>query len=574
MPKMLTPYRFWIVQFFVAVLFLVVAYQLYQLTIVRRKALLDIANKQHFLKVVEPPTRGQILDRAGKPLATNLKIPSIYAVPRMLPASEKDFLAKKVSEILNLETSFVQERLSRDKAFVWLKRRVRLEEANQIRALERPVLGILEEYKRFYPQGDLLAHVMGFTNIDNKGLEGIELLLNQTLEGRAGVRYTKRDALGREIKAFEAKAIAAVDGNQVILTIDHYIQYLTERALEKAFRKWKAKGAWAMVMEPHTGRILAMASRPNYDPNEASRSAIDTRRNRVITDMYEPGSVFKIVAASAALNEQVASPEDIFDCENGEYRYYRNYVLHDVHPYEKLSFEDVIIKSSNIGTVKIAALLTPEVFQRYITAFGFGEPSGVDLPGEAPGFTRPPRQWSKTSPYNIPIGHEVMVTALQMTRAMAAIANGGALMKPYILDRIQDQAGITLTQNRPKRVHQVIRPEVAATMRSILTRVVEVGTGKRAQIEGIDVAGKTGTAQKVLPEGGGYSKSDYLSSFVGFAPADQPQLVMTVVLDDPGPKYYGGTVAAPVFREVMEAALLSLGHVPAQEERSLSLSGS
>lgn len=560
MPSTVSP-RYWVFNLFVVLLFTIITYQLVQLTIIRRPALLELADKQHRLRIQIPPVRGQIVDRQGRELATNLRTPSVYAVPRILEKEEIPGVAKQVSEALNLKPDYVKDRLSRDKSFIWLKRKVSYEEAEKIEKMEIPSLGVIKEYRRFYPQGDLLAQILGFTDIDNKGLEGVELHMNKELQGRAGMRYTKRDALGREIKAFEVKQVPAVDGHKVKLTIDQYLQYLTETSLDKAFKQYKAKGAAAVVMDPKTGEILAIANRPSYDPNFYEKSNPETRRNRALTDMYEPGSIFKIVAASAALNENKATPETTFFCENGAWDYGPK-VLHDVHSYGTLTFEEVIIKSSNIGTVKIALRLDPNVFQTYIERFGFGKPTGIDMPGEAPGFTRPVKNWSKTSPYNIPIGHEVMVTALQMTTAMAVIANGGNLVKPYILEKVEDMAGVTIKENKPVVRSQVIRPEVAEAMRRILVRVVEEGTGKSAKIEGISVGGKTGTAQKVLPGGRGYSHSAFMSSFIGFAPAEDPKYVMTVVVDEPRPVYYGGVVAAPVFKEVLSTALLSLGYIP------------
>ena len=407
----------------------------------------------------------------------------------------------------------------------------------------------------------MLAQVLGFSSVDNQGLEGIERFMDADLHGRPGKRITKRDAHGREIKAFEMKALPAIDGNRIVLTIDQHLQYLTEKALEQAYKQWKPKGAWAIVMDPRTGEILAIANQPGFDPNLYDRSNADTRRNRAITDMYEPGSVFKIVTASGALNEGVVTPDTIINCENGKWNYGVK-VLHDVHSYGMLPMIDVIVKSSNIGSVKIGLKLGAENLQHYIQGFGFGKGSGIDLPGEAPGYTRPPSQWSKTSPYNIPIGQEVMVTGLQMVTAMSVIANGGYLVKPYIVSKVQDAAGVILKEKKPIIKQQVIRPETAATMREILVQVVERGTGTKAQIPDIDVGGKTGTAQKILPGGRGYSHSSFMSSFVGFAPADDPRYAMVVVLDDAHPLYYGGTVAAPVFKEVMEAALLTEGSRP------------
>lgn len=565
MPSALSAKRFWLTNLFISSLFLILGYQGVQLTLIRRQALLDLAKRQHLLSVQIPPLRGQILDRKARELAANLKVPSIYAVPRMIESGERQQLAFQIHKVLGLDQDFIRNRISRDKSFVWLKRSASPAEAEKIKNWGHPAFGIVEEYKRFYPQGDLLAQVLGFTDIDNQGLEGIEFSLHKALQGRAGKRYSKRDALGREIRAFEIRQIPAVNGSHVTLTIDQYVQYLTERALDRAWQQWKPKGAFAVVMEAQTGRILAMANRPTFDLNAHETSSADSRRNRAITDMYEPGSVFKIVAASAALNEGLVTAETLFDCENGTYRY-GSRVLHDVHPYGELPFADVIVKSSNIGTVKVAALLAPEVFHSYIKKFGFGQLTDIDLPGEMPGYVRPPEEWSKTSPYNIPIGQEILVTALQMTTAMAVIANGGRLVRPYVVSRIQDSAGITLGQKSPFVKAQVIRPETARTMREILVRVVEEGTGKKAKIQGIPVGGKTGTAQKVLSNRKGYSHRNFMSSFVGFAPAEKPLLVMTVVLDDPKPLYYGGTVAAPIFKEVIESALFAAGYVPENTE--------
>jgi len=337
MPASISPRRFWGAIFFIASLFLVIGYQVCQLMIIRRPALLAIAGKQHNLNIEIPPLRGAILDRNGKELATNLRIPSIYAVPRLAGENEKAAAAEKLGHLLHLKPAFVRDRLSREKSFVWLKRKVSYEEADAIKKLELPYLGILKEYRRFFPQGDLMAQILGFSDVDNTGIEGIERFLNRDLRGRKGLRQTKRDALGREIKAFEAKQIPAIHGHQVQLTIDQYIQYLTERALDRAFTTWKAKGAMAIIMEAKTGKILAIANRPTYDPNHFEKSTTESRRNRVVTDMYEPGSVFKIVTASALLNENKITPETMIDCEKGAYRY-GSHTLHDVHSYGSLSF--------------------------------------------------------------------------------------------------------------------------------------------------------------------------------------------------------------------------------------------
>ncbi len=564
MRALLSPRRFWFLYIVLFILFGLVIYQIIQLTWFHQPSLLALAHRQHYLTIDVPPLRGPITDRNGKEFVTNLKIPSIYAVPRAMKDEERAELSGKIAKILGLDRKWVMDRLSKDKSFVWLKRRVTFDEADKIRKLDCPELGILEEYKRFYPQGTMLAQVLGFSTVDNQGVEGLERSMDGDLRGKPGKRVTQRDAKGREIKAFEIRSMPVVDGNRVVLTIDQHLQYLTEKALERAFKQWKAKGAWAIVMDPRTGEILAMANQPGFDPNHYANVGADAKRNRAITDMYEPGSVFKIVAASGALNEGAVTPETTFFCENGKWNYGFK-VLRDVHAYGVLPMEEVIVKSSNIGTVKIALKMGAQKFQSYVQGFGFGTGTGIDMAGEAPGYTRPPSQWSKTSPYNIPMGQEVMVTAIQMVTAISVIANGGYLVKPYIVSAVQDPAGVTLKEKKPIIKQRVITPETAATMREILTQVVERGTGTKAKIPDVLVGGKTGTGQKILPGGKGYSHDAFMSSFIGFAPADNPRYAMVVVLDEARPLYYGGTVAAPVFKEVMEAALLTQSARPHQE---------
>lgn len=559
-PTQISPGRLALVQFFLFALLLTLIFQVIQLSLFYQAPLLERAASQHRLVIEIPPLRGSILDRHGQGFAVNLRVPSVYAVPRILSASEKEALAPKLADGLSLSFSFVRQRLRRDKAFVWIKRRVSTDEAQAIEALAHPALGILYEFKRFYPHGSLLANVLGFTDVDSRGLEGIEGKVDKELRGKPGKRVTRRDALGREIKAFEEQAIPAQEGHHVVLTVDRYLQYVTERALDRAYRKWKAKGALAILMNPHTGEILAMADRPTFDPNTPGSFPFENYRNRALTDMFEPGSVFKIVTATSLLTGRKVRMHEKIYCENGSWRY-GSKVLHDVHGYGLLTFPEVFIKSSNIGTAKLASRLMPEKFHESILRFGFGEKTGIDLDGEASGFVRPPREWSKTSPVAIPIGQEVMVTALQLVRAAATIANGGYLVRPYVMDRIEDTHGVILQKGMPSRQGPIWEPGVTEVLKETLWRVTEEGTGKNARVKGIPVAGKTGTAQKILTHARGYSHANFMSSFLGFAPADEPLLAMVVVLDDPRPSYYGGTVAAPVFGEVMEAALAHLGYV-------------
>ncbi len=555
----ISPERFALVQFFLFAVLLTLLFQTAQLSIFYRSSLVERAASQHRLVIDIPPIRGSIQDRNGQGLAVNLTVPSIYAVPRLLTQKEKSKLVSELSHTLSLSPDFIQERLNRNKSFVWLKRRASIEEAKKVGALENSALGILQEHRRFYPHGQLLANVLGFTDVDNRGIEGIERTQEVELRGKAGKRYSRRDAFGREIKAFEEKTIPSVDGHRLVLTIDRYLQYVTERALERSYRQWKAKGAAAILMNPETGEILAMATRPTFDPNQPGNFSSENHRNRAVTDMFEPGSVFKIVAATGLLGEHRVKMTEKINCESGAWTYGIK-TLHDVHEYGSLTFPEVIVKSSNIGTAKLASRLSPSTFYGYMQIFGFGSKTGIDLEGESPGFIRPPNQWSKTSPYAIPIGQEVTVTALQLARAISLIANGGHLVEPYLIDRVEDVHGVTL------RKHEIIRSEVKIpapiieVLKEILWRATEEGTGKMARVKGITVAGKTGTAQKI--SGKGYSHSNFIGSFIGFAPADHPLLSMVVVIDDPHPSYYGGTVAAPVFSEVMEAALAHLGYSP------------
>lgn len=558
---MMPVHRIRIVSFLIFALFVLIVVQLILLAWVRKDELTSIAKRQHNLIVEIEPKRGLIYDRNLKEIATALRVPSIYVVPRLVSEKERESLARKLARILNVDLSMVRERLARDKSFVWIDRRVSEEEAEAIRELRNPNVGILHEYKRVYPNSSLASNMIGFCGIDNNGLEGMELQFDSYLRGKKGVRYTKRDAMGREIVAMEQKMIPALNGYHLVLAIDQFIQYVTEKELEAACTQWNAKGGVALVMNPNDGSILAMASWPTYDPNHFKDFPPAHRRNRAITDYFEPGSVFKIVTASGALNEGAVSLQDRFDCEHGAYSIGRR-VLHDVHPYGILDFSEVIIKSSNIGTVKIASRLGPEKLHSYIRKFGFGTPTGIELKGEVGGVVRPPSQWSGTSMSAIPIGQEVTSTAVQCLTALNVIANGGVRYKPHLVTKIIDDKGVEIVSKKVEKGERVLLPQTAKKMCQILHRVVDEGTGKNARIEGVAVAGKTGTAQKILEGGGGYSHSNFFASFIGFAPVDKPLLSMIVVLDDPHPSYYGGTVAAPVFKNVIEQALLYMGYRP------------
>ncbi|MFA5351041.1 MAG: penicillin-binding transpeptidase domain-containing protein [Candidatus Omnitrophota bacterium] len=518
----------------------------------RSSYLTSIAKKQHNQFVELEPRRGTIYDCNLKTQALNLSMDSLYATPNAIKDGDKEGIIEKLSPILGSDRAYLRDRLYRKKSFIWLARKLTAEKADAIRALKIKGLGFIKETKRIYPNSYLASHIIGFSGMDNIGLEGIERDFDKYLKGVAGWAIFLRDARQKKLDIWE-KMVLPVDGLDLVLTIDEVIQYIAERELDKAFKNFHAKGASIIVMDPHTGRILAMASRPSYDLNDHSSVDKDSMRNRSICDLFEPGSVFKIVTASAAIEEKKVTEEDRFFCENGSYKV-GGHILHDHRAHGTLTFRQVIEESSNIGTVKIAQLLGPDTVYQYLKAFGFGSKLGVDLSGEISGMIKPPRAWSKTSISAIPIGQEVGVTALQLVSAISVIANGGQLMKPYIIDSVRDKQGRVIKQNKPVLIRKVISVDTAMRIKKILTGVVEEGTGRLAKVPGFSAAGKTGTAQKLEPNGA-YSHSKFVASFIGFAPAEDPLLAIVVTVDEPHPYYFGGVVAAPVFQKVAGDAI-------------------
>ena len=526
--------------------------RLFYIQLIQTDFFTNLAIKQHDRVVTLPPKRGIIYDRHLKELAVTINLNSIYAVARDIPAKDKPVVAKSLSAILDLNYDYLQERLSRDKSFIWLARQVSPSLAWQVKNLNIKGVDFVSEHKRFYPGGSLASHIIGVTDIDNNGLEGIELLGNKYLRGKPGYRYLKHDGKRRWLPCLEYKYIPAVDGHDIVLTIDEIIQSIAERELDKVYKDLRAKGATIIIMEPRTGEILALANRPTYDLNNISQASMEERRNRAVTDFFEPGSTFKIVAASAALEEKAVSLEDRFFCENGTWPV-AGHILHDHTPHGWLTFKEVIVKSSNIGTVKVAQKLGADKIYKYMKLFGFGATTGVNLPGEVTGIVKHPRQWSKTTISAVPMGQEVTVTALQLLSAIACIANDGVMVKPMVIKYIREQKSGRVKLFSPVQIRQVISPETSRLMKQILSEVVKEGTGKLAQIPGYTVAGKTGTSQKI--EGKAYSHRKFIASFVGFAPVDDPKIAVVVMVDEPRPYYFGGTVAAPVFQKVASETL-------------------
>lgn len=479
-----------------------------------------------------------------------MSMDSLYAVPNSI--QDKETVINKLLPILGVDRAYLKDRLYRKKAFIWIARKLNPDKSAAIKKLNIKGLGFMKETKRIYPNSYLASHIIGFSGMDNIGLEGVERDFNRYLAGTPGWAIFLRDARLKKLDIWE-KMVLPVDGEDLVLTIDEVIQYIAERELDKAFKKSRAKSASIIVMDPHTGRILAMASRPTYDLNSHSGTSKDAMRNRSICDLFEPGSVFKIVTASAALEEKRVTEGDTFFCENGAYRV-GGRILHDHMPHGLLTFRQVIEESSNIGTVKIAMMLGADTVYRYLKGFGFGTKLGFDLSGEISGMIKPVSRWSKTSITAVPIGQEVGVTALQLASAISVIANGGQLMKPYIIDSIRDNQGEIIKQNKPTLIRKVISIDTAMRIKKILTGVVEEGTGKMAKVSGFSAAGKTGTAQKLEPNGA-YSHSKFVASFIGFAPAEDPLLSIVVTIDEPHGSYFGGVIAAPVFQQVAGDAI-------------------
>ncbi|MFH1799157.1 MAG: penicillin-binding transpeptidase domain-containing protein [Candidatus Omnitrophota bacterium] len=510
------------------------------------------------------PIRGIIFDRYRDSVAVNLDVPSVCCNPRVV--KDKNQLSNVLKEKLNVEKNVILEKLHKDKAFIWIKRKVTPEEAEKIKALKIAGVEIVAESERHYPNDSLAAHVIGFVGLDNQGLEGLELLFNKELTGKPGWRHVIRDAWQRPVIFNEEQSIPPRNGYYLVLTIDSVIQYIVEQELECMAKAHNVSSASCVVMDPSSGEILAMANYPAYNLNLFSKTPQKVMKNTAVTDVYEPGSVFKIVAASAILNEGKASLDTRFYCENGSYNV-AGRVLHDYHRYGDLSFRDVIARSSNIGVVKASQRIDKKKLCEYIFRFGFGEKTGIDLPGESSGIVRRAEEWSKSDISTIPIGQGIAVTPLQLVCAVSVIANGGYLMRPYIVDCVISEEEDVYRQNKRELRRKVLEVKTCEDMKDALQCVMTLGTGKKAYSKLYEACGKTGTAQMVNPAGGYYSNK-YDASFIGFAPKEKPVISVAIVARNPHPVYFGGSVAGPVFKKIVERTLQYL------ELNSAQLTGS
>ena len=499
-----------------------------------------MALRQHRETVIVPASRGTIVDRNGEPLAIGRLATTVYANPRQV--NDARDLTLVASKQLGLDPAELYPMLvDRSKGFVYVARKADPRKAKILQSMDFAGLGFYPEELRFYPQGPVAAQVIGYAGLDNKGLEGLERSLEGTLAGKPGSQTIVKDPFGRALDVVETKA--ETPGRSVRLTIDREIQANAEEILQDTVRRWGARAATAVVMDPHTGEIYAMATAPRFNANRFPTTRADRRRNRAVTDTYEPGSTFKLVTIAAGLQEGVITPRTSFRL--APTIEVADRVIHEAHTRgtERLTVKQIVEQSSNIGTITIAERLGAGQLASWIDRFGFGAKTGVDFPGESAGFALPLDQWSGSTIGTVPIGHGIAVTPVQMARAYAAIANGGRLVRPHLIERID---GKTVGTTRGRRV---VSRHVSEQMMSMLRGVVLEGTGTEAAIPGYTVAGKTGTAAKIDPDGT-YSTSRYVASFVGMVPATKPKLVIMVMVDEPHGDIYGGVVAAPAFREI------------------------
>jgi cell division protein FtsI (penicillin-binding protein 3) len=546
-----------IVMFFVFTLaFLGMAARLFVLQIVEGPGYAKLAVAQRDRVIEFPARRGAILDREGRPLAISIDLHTVWTDPEHV--EDPILQAAKLSLVLGVARAELQEKLSCDCRFQYLARQVSPKIAQKVKKLDLPGIYLEAEPKRYYPGRRLASHLLGFVNIDGEGLEGIEAQYDDILSGTPGFISLEQDPKGNQLPQAEHKEKRSRPGRTLFLTLDKELQYFTQATLAQATATYHAEAATAIVMKPDTGEILALANVPDFDPNDPGAFSDLERRNRAITDVYEPGSAYKIVTTAAALEEGVVTPKTTFVVPDSFA--YSDRVFNDSHPHptEKMTVTEIIEQSSNVGTIQIGLKLGGKKLDSYVRRFGFGTETGLDFPGETPGIVLDRKDWTGPTIATIPIGQGIAVTPLQMAAAYTTIANGGKWVEPKLLAGTMGNSG-RVESSPPPATRRVVSRATSKKMTKILSRVTEAGTGIEAQIPGYAVAGKTGTAQKPLPTGG-YGNS-YVASFAGFAPANRPEIVVIVVLDEPSP-IWGGSTAAPTFKTITQFALRHLGVSP------------
>ena len=531
-------------------------------------SLANRARQQQQNAIETSPQRGELLDRQGRELARSVQTVSLFLDPEGLDATTLDRSAQQVAKILNLKGSDLaqefREALDEKRRFIWIARRLDADVAAKITALNLPGIHQQLEPKRFYPNGSLAAHVLGYVGLDGQGLGGVEQSYNEKISGEPGQLFIEKDASGKPYESYE---ITAKPGQTVVLTIDQSIQYLAEQALQGAVERSHAKSGTVIVLDPRSGDILALANAPTFDPNKVAEAKPETRSNWALQNIYEPGSTFKIVAFSAAIEKKLAKPEDHIDCQMGAITV-AGRLVHDHKPFGLLTIAEALAKSSNVAAIKLGLRVGDPTMYEYIKRFGFGSKTGIELPGETVGILRKVERWQPSSIGSIAIGQEVGVTPVQMVAAFGALANDGVRIAPHLIREVRSGDGTVVYRAEPEQ-HRVISTETAVSLRGMLEGVTLNGTAKKAQLDGYSAAGKTGTAQKIDPKTKAYSHTKFVGSFVGFAPVSNPQVAIIVVIDEPAGAYHGGDVAAPVFREVAEQILPALGVEPDIETKSV-----
>ncbi|MDZ7373880.1 MAG: penicillin-binding transpeptidase domain-containing protein [candidate division KSB1 bacterium] len=524
--------------------------------------------EQRYISVIQvDPERGLIRDRNGQPLVLNRTTYSLAADPKLIEAPRQ--VAARLARLLGGDGAQYEAKLRRkDTRFVWLARGLSRQLAEQIRDMEIPGLRLVRESKRAYPHGRLASPILGFVGAEGRGLSGLEFAYDEELRGKPGVAYLQRDA--RQGRYFEVShpAQEAIPGNDLILTIDYSVQEIVEQELEATLDEFRAESGTVVVLRPSAGEILALADLPSFDPAQAERFPPERWRVRAVTDPYEPGSTFKLVTISSVLEEGIHQPADLIPVHGGRL-VYKGKLIEDVEPHDVLTVQQVFEVSSNVGTAKLGTMLPPASLYGMARAFGFGAPTGIELPGEVPGILKPPNEWSGWTPAMIAIGYEVAVTPLQLAMAYAAVANDGILVRPHIVREIRSRDGKTKWRFRPEPVRRVLDKQTAQTLKTLLRGVVERGTGVNARVPGLRIYGKTGTAQRYDVAHGTYKNLGYAASFVGFAETEEDTVLILVVIRNPKGAYYGSVVAAPLFRRILVRML----RLPGQNRSILAQSG-
>ena len=553
--------RIFFVTFLIVLCFFAIAGRLFWLQIIQHDYLQQRASQQQHRTINLAARRGNIYDQKGELLATSIAVQSLYAVPRQI--KNKHQIAKDLSTIINQPEEKIFKAINNQRYFVWLARRLESNQVIAIQALKEFGLQFIPEEKRFYLYDNLASHIIGFTNIDDQGLSGIEYAQNKHLKGTPGQYVMSSDLFGKEIYSHTRKIQEPVDGKKMTLAIHSFLQYVAQRELLRAIQISSANAGCVIIANPHNGEILAMASYPDYNPNQYYKYTNNNLRNRAIETIYEPGSTLKAISIAAAINENVVKPDTLIDCPDSFS--YGSRVINDSHKHEveQKTVTTILAESLNVGTAKIGLMLGKNKLYEYLKRFGFGDKTGFPLPGESYGMLRSAKNWDKSDEAIIPFGQSIAVTPIQLVMAISAIANGGILYEPIIIKSLEGDNGRFQQGSPAKEVRRVISEKTAKQIREMMVKVTTEGTAEVAKIYGYNVAGKTGTAQKVNPNGRGYLKDRYIGSFIGFLPAESPKAVILVMIDDPAlGRHHGSVCAAPAFKIIAEETIRYLSIAP------------